>query len=89
MLRINKIVKRLNIRLLIVIFIAALFRIGFISTNPNGFFQDEAVNGYDAYSILKTSRDQYGEFMPLFVKSFNDYRESIHIFLIVPFVKLY
>ena len=31
---------------------------------PNGFHADEASIGYDAYSMLETGRDQYGEFLP-------------------------
>lgn len=54
-----------------------------------GFNCDEAVTGYEAYSILETLRDRYGEFLPLFARVMGDYRPSLYIFLTVPFIKLF
>jgi 4-amino-4-deoxy-L-arabinose transferase-like glycosyltransferase len=89
MLRINKIAKRLNIKLLIVILIAILLRVIFLSTVPNGLYHDEATIGYDAYSFLRTGHSQYGEFLPLFSKAFSDYNESFSRFITVPFIWLF
>jgi hypothetical protein len=62
----NKFANVKNIPLLAVILMAALLRVSFLSTVPNGFYCDEASDGYDSYSILKTLHDQNGEFLPLF-----------------------
>jgi 4-amino-4-deoxy-L-arabinose transferase-like glycosyltransferase len=52
---------------------------------PAGFNQDEACNGYDAYSLLHTGRDQHGNFLPVAVQAFNDYRMPLFDYsLIVP-----
>ena len=75
--------------LIIILALAFLLRVIFLGTIPNGFYCDEASNGYDAYSILQTGRDRYGEFLPQFLKSFGDYRESLYIFLTVPFIKIF
>ncbi len=75
--------------LLCSILLGALLRLSFFPAIPNGFFQDEASVGYDAYSILKTSCDRYGEFLPLFARSFGDYVESSYRFLVVPFIGLF
>src|SRR6202046_3437384 len=40
-------------------------RVARLSSVPLGLAQDEAVDGYDAYSILKTGRDHHGNFMPI------------------------
>lgn len=69
-----------------IVLLAALLRAPLLSSIPNGFYSDEASTGYDAYSILKTGRDQYGEFLPLFARSFGDYVESLYRFLAAPFV---
>ena len=45
---------------------------------------DEAVNGYDAYSILKTGRDHHGNFMPIAIEAFGDYRPPIFDYSLVP-----
>jgi len=37
---------------------------------PPGFNADEAAFGYNAYSLLKTGRDEYGTLLPLSIKSF-------------------
>jgi 4-amino-4-deoxy-L-arabinose transferase-like glycosyltransferase len=52
---------------------------------PAGFNQDEACNGYDAYSLLRTGRDQHGNFLPVAIQAFNDYRMPLFDYsLIVP-----
>lgn len=73
----------------IIIIIAGVCRLIYLDKVPNGFFPDEASNAYDAYSILQTGRDQYGNFFPLVLKSANDYREGLYIYLMVPFIKLF
>lgn len=77
---------KLNKKLLLIVLVAALLRICFLSTIPNGLHQDEATIGYDAYSMLKTGRNQYGELLPLFSKAFGDYNESLSRFITVPFI---
>jgi len=69
--------------------VAALLRLPFLASIPNGFTTDEASTGYDAFSILETGRDQHGEFLPLFARSFGDYNESLYRFIAVPFVAVF
>lgn len=78
-----------GIYLVIILAIAAILRLIFLGTIPNGFFCDEASNGYDSYSILHTMRDQYGELLPMFARALNDYRPSLYIFLTIPFIKIF
>lgn len=75
--------------LLMILFLGACLRLFLLGAIPNGFFVDEASKGYDAYSILHTLRDHYGEFMPLFLRSFDDYREAFYVYLSIPFIKLF
>ncbi|MGA1824546.1 MAG: ArnT family glycosyltransferase [bacterium] len=72
-----------------ILLLAALLRVPLLSRIPNGFYHDEAVNGYDSYSILKTGRDPYGECMPLFLRALNDYRESLYVVLTIPSVAVF
>lgn len=85
----NKVIQNNTIYLVGIIAIAAILRLAFLGTIPNGFFCDEASNGYDSYSILHTMRDQYGEFLPMFARALNDYRPSLYIFLTIPFIKIF
>ncbi|MGK7882975.1 MAG: ArnT family glycosyltransferase [Crocosphaera sp.] len=75
--------------LITVLILTFLLRVLFLGTIPNGLFTDEASNAYDAYSILHTLRDQYGEFLPRYFKSANDYREGLYMYLMVPFIKIF
>lgn len=50
------------------------------------FNADEAAFGYNAYSILKTGRDEYGTLAPLRLKSFGDYKMPLYSYLSVPFI---
>jgi len=50
---------------------------------------DEAAFGYNAYSILKTGKDEYGAFLPLRFKSFEDFKLPLYTYLSVPFVALF
>lgn len=85
----SSVLGKINTSLLIVILISVLLRVSFISTAPSSFSVDEASYAYDAYSILETMRDRYGKFLPLFVRAFDDYRESLYIFILVPFIKIF
>ncbi len=50
---------------------------------------DEAAFGYNAYSILKTGRDEYGKLFPLRLKSFGDYKMPLYTYFSVPFVAIF
>lgn len=69
--------------------LAALFRLLWLADNPIGFYVDEASTGYDAYAILLTGKDQYGEFLPMFARTFGAYNESLYRFVTVISVWLF
>ncbi len=50
---------------------------------------DEVSIGYNAYSILKTGMDEWGEFMPISFRSVGDYKAPTLIYLTVPFIKFF
>lgn len=54
--------------------------------SPPSFNADEAAFGYNAYSLLKTGKDEYGTFLPLRLKSFGDYKMPLYSYLSVPFM---
>ncbi len=54
--------------------VAVALRTAALDRVPPGLNQDEACNGYDAYSLLRTGRDQHGNFLPVAIQAFNDYR---------------
>ncbi|QQG47046.1 MAG: glycosyltransferase family 39 protein [Candidatus Woesebacteria bacterium] len=72
-----------------IIILAFLVRIIGISSHPAGFTPDEASFGYDAYSILKTERDQWGNTLPMSFKSFGDYKLPVYTYLTIPSVAIF
>ncbi len=74
--------------LILVIILAAILRLWDLTNYPAGFNADEASIGYNAYSILKTGRDEYGQFLPLNFKSFGDYKPGLYFYFVIPFIWL-
>lgn len=72
--------------LLLIIILAIVLRIFYLGKIPVGFYSDEASYGYNAYSVLKTGSDEYGNFLPLAFKSFGDWKTPLYIYFNVPFV---
>src|SRR5258708_9221026 len=69
-----------------IVLLGFLLRTLSISDHPVGFTPDEASFGYDAYSILKTGKDQWGHSFPLVLKSFGDDKLPLYSYLDIPFV---
>ena len=59
-------------------FILRFYKLGQIPLSLNW---DEVSNAYNAYSILKTGRDEYGSFLPLTNRSFDDYKPPLYMYL--------
>lgn len=59
------------------------------SSAPACLNADEAAFGYNAYSILKTGKDEYGNTMPLRLKSFGDYKLPLYSYLSIPTISLF
>lgn len=56
---------------------------------PKGFYVDEASQGYSAYSILKTGKDEFGKSFPVVFRSFTDFKTPVYIYLIVPLIPIF
>lgn len=63
--------------------LATLFRLLWLADIPTGFYVDEASTGYDAYAILLTGKDQYGEFLPVFARTFGAYNEALYRYITI------
>lgn len=74
--------------ILIIVLIAGFF-LRFYNHNYPPLLWDEAALGYNAYSILHTSRDEYGQLLPLIFKSFGDYKPGLYVYLSIPFVAIF
>lgn len=79
--------KKVNIFLFCFILLIAFFlRFHQISDVPPSLNWDEASIGYNAYSVFKTGRDEWGQFLPLSFRAFGDYKLPVYIYLDAPVV---
>ncbi len=82
----NKIHK---ILLFLIIILNFFVRVYSLDKSPPSVNFDEAAVGYNAYSILKTGRDEYGNWLPLSLRSFNDYKPALYAYLSIPFIAIF
>lgn len=75
-----------KIFLILVLILALVLRVVQLDKFPAGLNADEAAIGYNAYSIIKTGRDEYGEILPLSFKSFGDYKPGLYFYFVIPFI---
>jgi 4-amino-4-deoxy-L-arabinose transferase-like glycosyltransferase len=80
--------KKNNLILITIIFLAAILRLAFLDQYPAGLNADEAAIGYNTYSLLKTGHDEHGASWPLVFQSFNDYKPAGYFYMVLPFIKL-
>lgn len=72
-----------------VVLLAAVIRMVGLDQVPPGLFCDEAGNGYNAFSLLKSGVDEEGTFLPLYVWSFGvSYKNPVFIYSAIPVVAL-
>jgi hypothetical protein len=72
-----------------IFFLALFLRLYQLGQVPYGFHVDEAKAAWNAYSILKTSHDDHGNFLPLYYDSFGDFRPAGIIYAIIPSILIF
>src|SRR3989344_8507534 len=84
--------ENLHIKFLLagIILLAFILRFYKLETNPPGLYWDEVSLGYNAYSILKTAKDEHGKFLPVTnFAAFGDYKPPGYIYFSVPSVGVF
>lgn len=66
--------------ILLVVCLAMVLRF-ILPSNPPSLNWDEISHGYNAFSILKTGRDEWGKFIPIIFRAYGDYKHPIYIYL--------
>jgi len=76
--------------LFLIVILGTFLRFWQIDKAPPSLYWDEVSQGYNAYSVLKTGRDEHNEFLPVAAfKAFGDYKAPVYIYLDVPFIALF
>lgn len=73
----------------VLVFIFSLFlRTFLLGSFPPTLNRDEAAIGWNAFSLLKTGKDEWQQSWPLSFKSFGDYKMPLYIYLSMPAIAL-
>ncbi len=75
--------------LILALAIAAAMRLPFFGSIPNGLNRDEAALGYNAYSLLKIGKDEFGQRWPVSITSFGDQKLPGYVYTLVPFIAVF
>jgi len=80
---------RSNFFLILIILIAGILRFYDLAGTPPSLSHDEVAIGYNAYSVLKTGRDEYGSSLPLLFRSFDDYKLPGMVYVSLPSIAVF
>lgn len=68
---------------LLLLILAGALRFYRLNILPPSLNWDEVSHGYNAYSILKTGKDEWGVRFPLLFRAFGDYKLPVYVYLTV------
>ena len=75
--------------LIFIIILGAFLRLVNLGSLPNAYSPDELAQGYTAYSIIQTGKDEWGSKNLFNLQSFGDYKPPIQTLLMIPSIKLF
>ncbi|HET7098858.1 MAG TPA: glycosyltransferase family 39 protein [Patescibacteria group bacterium] len=75
--------------LILIVGVAFFLRVNKITQVPPSLNWDEVSIGYNAYSILKTGRDEWGKFLPVHFKSYGEYKLPAQIYASIPAIAIF
>lgn len=72
-----------------IILLAFLLRFYKVTEDPPSLNWDEVSIGYNAYSILKTGKDEWGVFLPVHFKAYGEYKLPVQIYASIPGIAIF
>lgn len=78
-----------NIWVIAIVILAFILRFNKVTSDPPSLNWDEISIGYNAYSVLKTGRDEWGELMPVHFKSYGEYKLPVQIYASIPAIAIF
>lgn len=79
----------MKLKLFLILLLAIILRFYRLGEIPSGLVNDEAAFGYNAYSLLKTGRDEFGESWPVIFRSFGEGKLPGYVYLTMPSVAIF
>ena len=81
--------KKIFLFLIILLIFSFSLRVYKVDSLPSGILPDEASFGYNAYSVLKTGKDEHGVSYPLIFKAFGDEKLPTYVYSLIPLIKIF
>lgn len=72
-----------------IVMLSFFLRFNQVTQDPPSLNWDEVSIGYNAYSILKTGRDEWNRFLPLHFKSYGEYKLPVQIYGSIPAIAIF
>lgn len=72
-----------------ILLLALVLRLFSLSTTPASLNWDEVSQGYTAYSVSETGKDEWGEKTPIFFRSYGEWKSATYIYLLIPFIRVF
>lgn len=81
---------KIKLILTAILILGAILRFINLSSSPPSLSWDEVSHGYNAYSILKTGTDEWGQSFPIFnFRAYGDYPLPMYMYLSMPFIAVF
>jgi len=84
MLKFNK--SHIMWMLISIVVLGAAYRLIGFGSLPAGLNRDEAALGYNAFSLMRSGKDEWGMSWPIVFRSFGDYKLAGYIYTLIPFI---
>lgn len=78
-----------NLLIFVVIIIGVILRVYLFPDIPPGLNQDEAAAGYEAYSLLLTGKDKWGNSLPVYLPAWGSGTTALYPYLSIPLIVLF
>jgi 4-amino-4-deoxy-L-arabinose transferase-like glycosyltransferase len=82
-------IKKTFILLILIMILGFFLRFYQVASDPPSLNWDEAAIGYNAYSIMQTGHDEWGQFLPLHFKSYGEYKLPAQIYASIPGIAIF
>ncbi|MBI2196448.1 glycosyltransferase family 39 protein [Candidatus Daviesbacteria bacterium] len=81
--------RKVYIALFLIVIASFFLRFYKVTENPPALNWDEISIGYNAYSILKTGRDEWGKLFPIHFKAYGEYKLPVQVYASIPGIYLF
>ncbi len=78
-----------KIVVLCILLLAAALRLYKLGDLPRGLYIDEVSLGYNAWSVLKTGKDEHQVFFPFQFQAFGEYKLPVYLYASMPLISLF